>query len=585
MSILALLVRFVWVIIVAQVMNKDNKIDGFNPSKRQNSTGILGGKKTRAMHNNHKVSSGFTRNNPQTKAHDAKNTTTNRVKEKVDKLDRAQIDASLNSIDDEKTHKRTGYEKQKRLKGKKKLTGRKKIALWVGVVLLAIILAVSGYLAYKFIMNAGNVFNGNVLGLIQKEPLKMDTNGRSNILVFGTSEDNYEGGKQHDAPYLTDSLMVVSVDQNQNNALMFSIPRDLWVEYGEGCEFGYEGKINALYTCYSNSGENEKAGAEALKSKISEVTGMDVQYYAHVNYSVVQDAVDAVGGVEVEIEGSGQFGYLGIMDRNFDWKCNYECYYVKYPNGPSGVMDGEHALALARARGASGDTYGLSRANYDREVNQRKIMVALQQKALSAGTLADFSKVSKLLDAFGSNLRTNFEQKEVRTLVDIGQAMTEDSYTSLDFASEEAPATISQDVAGQSAVTDIVGLYYYTTIQGVIAEAVKKLKPADSEIVSGDQTHEATVEDPAVVAVYNATGTAGLASNKMAELTSNGFVDGGVGNVDNYLTGSVKYVLYVNNSEMPQNQSELESILGVSARSEANGINQEADFVIVITSN
>lgn len=79
------------------------------------------------------------------------------------------------------------------------------------------------------------------------------------------------------------------------------------------------------------------------------MTGLDVQYYAHINYTVVREAVDAVGGVDVKIESSDP---RGILDRNFDWKCNCECYYVNYKNGEVAHMDGEHALAFMRTQRA-----------------------------------------------------------------------------------------------------------------------------------------------------------------------------------------------------------------------------------------
>src|SRR5690606_25089293 len=145
--------------------------------------------------------------------------------------------------------------------------------------------------------------------------------------IFGTSEDS-EGGN-HPGAWLTDSIMVVSVDQNKKDAFTFNIPRDLWVQYDTTCLSGTEGRINALYACHSNDGQNGEAGTDALRKTLTEVTGMDIQYYAHVNYSVIRDAVNAVGGVEVVIESRDP---RGILDRNFDWECNYECHYVKYEN-------------------------------------------------------------------------------------------------------------------------------------------------------------------------------------------------------------------------------------------------------------
>ena len=81
--------------------------------------------------------------------------------------------------------------------------------------------------------------------------------------------------------------------------------------------------------------------------------------------------IDAVGGVDIDIQGSN--GAPGVLDRNFDWRCNYKCYMVKYDNGVH-HLDGERALFLAMARGSVEPTYGLGNSNFDREKNQQKII-------------------------------------------------------------------------------------------------------------------------------------------------------------------------------------------------------------------
>src|SRR5690606_6530390 len=141
----------------------------------------------------------------------------------------------------------------------------------------------------------------------------------------------------------TDSMMVVSLSQTEKDVFMFSIPRDLYVDYGRACPSGYQGKVNAFLSCI-NSGKKDTEIRERLSQTqklIGGIFGLDIQYGVQVNHSVIKEAVDAVDGIEVEIEGSG--GASGILDRNFDWRCNYECYLVRYENGTHKI-DGERAL-------------------------------------------------------------------------------------------------------------------------------------------------------------------------------------------------------------------------------------------------
>ncbi len=452
-------------------------------------------------------------------------------------LTRDVIDASLNEIEFQPEEPKKKRHHQRKPLSKKKLIGR------IFLFILIAGLAVGGYVGAKFLMASGSVFKGNILGLVQSQPLKQDENGRTNIVVFGTSEDD-EGGT-HPGAWLTDSIMIISLDQNENNAYTFSIPRDLWVKYGRACAAGYEGRINALYQCYSNEGKDETAGTDALRGVLKTAMGLDVQYYVHVNYGVVVDVVDAVGGVDVDIQ-SDPVSAGGILDRNFDWKCKYTCYYVKYDNGVH-HLDGEHALALARARGDVAPTYGLSRSNYDREINQQKIAVALKEKALSVGTLTNIGTVTSLLDALGANLRTNFDTSEIRTLMKLGSDIPTESITSLSLV-DATPAVFTNDtVSGASIVRSSDGFYDFTTLQGYLAQQLSS---------------DPVVREAAGIGVYNGTSTYGLAQKTADALEEEGYVVTAVRNADT--TSYTSYVLYdVSDGAKPQTLAKLADAYGV----------------------
>ncbi|MEP6710636.1 MAG: LCP family protein, partial [Candidatus Saccharibacteria bacterium] len=329
---------------------------------------------------------------------------------------RSEIDESLREIDDSDDDTKKQRRRKRAGKNKKPAGSRKKLIKRIVIALFIIILGIVGYVGVKTLLASGNIFKGNVFDIFQNEPLKMDANGRSNILILGTSEDD----PGHGGAYLTDSMMILSVDQNKKNAYMFSIPRDLYVQYQMGCNSGYQGKINEYFNCVNDDYTKDSAEDERMtktRSFIGSIFGLDVQYGVHVNNTVIKDAVNAVGGVDVDIEGSG--GAPGILDRNFDWRCGYSCYLVKYDNGIH-HLDGDHALYLAMARGDIAPTYGLGNSNFDREKNQQKIIIALKNKAASTGTLTDLGKVTGLIDALGKNLRTNIQTKEIRTLMGLG---------------------------------------------------------------------------------------------------------------------------------------------------------------------
>ncbi|MBL8159885.1 LCP family protein [Candidatus Saccharibacteria bacterium] len=434
------------------------------------------------------------------------------------------------------------------------------------IILVILLLLVGGYFVYRFFMTTGKVFQGNVLSAIlsQGKPLKTDTMGRSNILLFGTSEDDPE----HEGAELSDSIMVASIDQKKNNVFLISIPRDLYVKYGKACISGYEGRINEVYMCGKGDRQDgdEQAGQSAFRKTVSEVTGLDVQYSAHVNYTALRQAVDAVGGITVTIESDDP---RGILDRNFDWRCNYTCYFVKYENGPVN-LDGEHALALARARGAAGG-YGLPNANFDREKNQRKIIVALKDKATSAGTLANPVAVDKLLSALGDNVRTNIDAEEIKTVLRVAKDTKTKDIVSIPLNDPEEPLVTTGDVGGQSIVRPMAGLYDYDQI----AAHVKA-------VVSGD----AAMLEKAKVDVLNASGEAGAAGKQAEKVTDAGIVVEVVGNAPSELNTAPLRIYDLSEGQKPATLKKLEMLFGSKAVQTAPaGVTSNSDFVIIVGSN
>lgn len=441
-------------------------------------------------------------------------------------LDRSDITASIRSLEEQQTDKKKRFRffkksKQHNLAIKPKKRFRR-LVKWIIILAFLSILGIGGYVGYKFITASNNVFSGGVLGLFKNDPLQMDDKGRTNFLIFGTAEDD-EGGN-HGGANLTDSIMLLSVDQNAKTAFMVSLPRDLWVTYQDTCVVGNQGKLNAVYFCASDDGKNEKAGANALMSKVYEITGLQIQYYIHLNFTAVVDAVDAVGGVQIVIESKDP---RGIFDDNFDWKCNFKCNMVKYPNGLTPTLDGVHALALARARGASGNTYGLPNANFDREKNQQKILEALRQKALSVGTLSNLGAVTKLIDTMGSNLRTNIDTKYIKTMMDVASKIKPGDVISVSLVDPEDPQVTTGSAYGQSIVRPVAGLLDYTGIQAYLAKKI---------------TNDPVAREAAEIVVLNGSGTAGAAQAEETKLQSENYIVTSIQNAPKPIT--TKFEVY-----------------------------------------
>lgn len=390
------------------------------------------------------------------------------------------------------------------------LSPKAKLAKRIFQLILIVAIIVGGLLAFKTLRALSNVFQGNVLQVLDTTKLKGEDKGRVNILLTGTSEDD----PGHEGAALTDSIMILSLDTTNKTGFMMSIPRDLWVKYGEDCQAGYSGKINAAYECGESAKFNEdgyaKGGIGLLEKIIERDFGIDVNYYVKINYTAFREAIDTVGGVDINIKTDDP---RGILDRNFDWQCRYRCYKVKYPNGPV-HLNGEQALNLARARGVVPPTYGAGN-DFGRTERQRQMLLSLKEKALSAGTLANPAKIASLLDSAGDNVVTDFKTNELRRLYELGKDVNSQSVKSIGLADEDIALIETDMISGQSVVVPVAGNGNFSQIKLFM----KKLTSSDPILKEG-----------AKVVVLNGSGLTGLAQKQADLLTDKGILVTGIGN-------------------------------------------------------
>ena len=477
------------------------------------------------------------------------------------------IEDSLNQIDDitppesedSGRHQRRArrHQMEQRAKKPRKKVSKGKIVKWIVIVIILAILGVVGYLAVKAFLAGGKVFNGNPLDIITtKTRLAEDDNGRTNILIFGTSGYTMDENAW-DGAMLTDSIMVVSLDQDNNDAYMMSLPRDLYVRNNCPALGKTSGKLNEVFYCAYTTDKDEVAGAEALMAKSGEILGLDIQYYIHADWTALVQAIDAVGGVDVTIESDDP---RGIYDSSTG---------IKYANGEVAHLDGEKALALARARNHNYGDYGLSGGNYDREKNQQKILAAFQQKAMSAGTLLNPVAVNNLIDSLGNNLITSFETGHVQTLIDIASNLQADHIKQLPFVGRDdgGPNLITTYAPNGTYLGEapVAGVYDYSEIQAYVAQNLS----SDPVVMEG-----------ATIDVLNGSDQAGLATKKAEELEDDNYTIGSIDNAPASTTESV--TIYQLNGDMTNTATALKDKYGVELiQGELTGYYTNADFVIV----
>ena len=109
--------------------------------------------------------------------------------------------------------------------------------------------------------------------------LSNDKDQRINVLVLGLEHER------------SDTIMIASYDVKNKTADVISIPRDTYIDR-DGFVNSGNNKINSVYTV---------KGIEGLSEIILNITGLKIDKYVTIDYDGVRAAVDAVGGVEVDV--------------------------------------------------------------------------------------------------------------------------------------------------------------------------------------------------------------------------------------------------------------------------------------------
>jgi LCP family protein required for cell wall assembly len=428
---------------------------------------------------------------------------------------------------------------------------KRRITLIIASVVAVVLLAVGGWIGYKFVQNTLKATNGNLLGLLSDTKLNGESTGRVNILLAGNSADD----PGHGGATLTDSLMIVSLNTTNNTAYMLSIPRDTWVNVPG---YGHQ-KINAVYP---------EGGMSLLEQVVSDDFGVSINYYTLVDYTAFKQAVDAVGGITVNIQSSDP---RGIYDPNIGVDNGGSALRLK--NGVQ-TLNGQMALNLARARNdptPSGLTgYGLPNGDFDRAANQRLMLTALKDKAVTLTTLANPVKISQLLDAIGSNVHTDFKTSDLRRLYDLSKKISSNNIQSLSFQDSAHNINLLSDYTapdGEAALIPTAGLDDFSQIQHYIASL---------------NSSDPLVNENAQIVVLNGSGVAGVAKTETATLEAKNL------NVISYANApaiSASNQIIVGNSSKPTTVALLKNLLGVQATTTNATIAAQypsADIIVIL---
>ncbi|MGD0834772.1 MAG: LCP family protein [Candidatus Dormibacteria bacterium] len=316
------------------------------------------------------------------------------------------------------------------------MTARRIVAL----VTVAVVL-VAGVFAYRTAAALASIFHTNVGSVVGslikgKSGSAIETDQIANLQRINIALYGY-GGDGHDGAFLTDSIMVISIQPQRDappRVAEISIPRDWYVPmYNSAGKEEDLGRINQAYEdgmLYGDGGVaagQELSGGAMADAALSTLLGIPIDYFVGVDFSAFDQAVDAVGGIDIDVPVAFTDDEYPAGECNSDSTCAFET--VSFAAGEQ-HMDGATALEYARSRhGDNGQGTDFARSG-----RQQLIIAALEQKVLSIGGIGD---LPNLLSALGGNVDTNLSLNDVEALWSLVKPVPASSYLHVQFTDQD----------------------------------------------------------------------------------------------------------------------------------------------------
>lgn len=206
------------------------------------------------------------------------------------------------------------------------------------------------------------------------------------FLLLGVDSEDY--GLNANAAFNGDTLMIITFNPDTLQTTMLSIPRDTYVPIA--CRNDTYAKINSA-AAY---------GTNCVIDTVSNFLDVDIDYYVKINFKGVVELVDAIGGIEVNVEAPTYNAdkYDGMMcEQNSDREFGDHLVCIE-PGWQT--LNGEQALAYARNR------HLYIGSDLDRIRHQQQVVEAIANKALGFSSVANLQDI---LNAVSNNIATNMD--------------------------------------------------------------------------------------------------------------------------------------------------------------------------------
>jgi LCP family protein required for cell wall assembly len=265
--------------------------------------------------------------------------------------------------------------------------------LWplIGVILLFLVWAVLGYLAFRSGIKDANKRLDPLAARALTPQNGLLLSNASNILVLGadTGSKSRRGTQGR-----SDTIILIRTDPDNHKIALLSIPRDLRVEIPR---HGTQ-KINAAYAF---------GGPTLAVKTVERVTGLRMNHVVVVDFSTFGEVVDALGGVTINVPHP-------ILSNKFECPRHTQAQCARWPGwrfrkGPQ-TMDGQRALIYSRIRE---NQLNPSESDFTRGERQQAVIQAIADKTTSFNT---FLKAPFIGDDLVSPLATDLSAGQILQL-------------------------------------------------------------------------------------------------------------------------------------------------------------------------
>jgi polyisoprenyl-teichoic acid--peptidoglycan teichoic acid transferase len=281
-------------------------------------------------------------------------------------------------------------------------------------------------------------------------------------------------------PPRTDTMILVRVDPITKKVGMLSIPRDLWVTI-PGLNEATKDRINAAYG-YGEDNHIPGGGPAMAKAAIKYNFGINVDYFAEVDFNGFQKIVDTLGGINVDVP-------KPLVDNQFPQGNNVMRILI-----PAGIqhMDGTTALEYARSRHQDSDL--------GRNRRQQQVLLAIKEKALDIPNT--LSKIDQLLGDLRGSIRTDLNSDQILSLAMLAPSISGGNITEASIGTDMVTETILPDTGAD-----------------VLIPNWDKIRPLVAQLFGGSSI----ALEAARIQVLNGTSTVGLATHTAQSLRDKGF--------------------------------------------------------------